>query len=388
MATINGTNGDDTLNGTNSADQIDGNDGNDTINAGDGNDCVDGGNGNDVIDGGAGDDSIQGGAGDDILVAGDGTDHVYGGTGNDDITGGGDDDNLIGGADADTFHVDSVATVGCEPCGYPGSNNTFVDGGSAGDDNDTLDITAMIDSGWTVEHMNLTPEHNGNDGYDGSINLYNAGLDQWSTVNFQDIEHFTGVVPCFTPGTRIATPKGEVAVETLRPGDKVVTRDNGLQEIRWVGRKELHGPELAMNRNLRPVLIRAGALGRGLPERDMLVSPNHRMLIMGERPALYFDEREVFAAAKHMVDGTRIQRLDSTAVTYIHFMFDHHEVVLSDGTWSESFQPGDYAINGVGDAARRELMDLFPELEHAAGRAEYGAARRVLKRHEAGMLAI
>ncbi|HHB80624.1 MAG TPA: Hint domain-containing protein, partial [Aliiroseovarius sp.] len=192
--------------------------------------------------------------------------------------------------------------------------------------------------------------------------------------------------PCFTPGTMIATPKGEVPVETLREGDKVVTRDNGIQEIRWAGQKLVRGIDLATNPRLRPVLIKAGALGKGLPERDMLVSPNHRMLLMGERPSLYFDEHEVFAAAKHLLDGESIMRVDASSVAYIHFMFDHHEVVLSDGAWTESFQPGDQALKGAGEAAQREIFELFPELEAEGVGRDFTTARRTLKRHEAHML--
>ncbi len=118
----------------------------------------------------------------------------------------------------------------------------------------------------------------------------------------------------------------------------------------------------------------------------MMLSPNHRMLIANDRSALYFDDREVLASAKHMVDGDDIQRIDALGVTYVHFMFDHHEVVQSNGAWSESFQPGDLALKGVGGAQRREIFDLFPELETAAGARGYATARRTLKAHEARML--
>ena len=358
MATISGTNGDDVIVGTDQADGIQSYDG------------------DDIIDGGAGNDCIDAGAGDDVITAGDGHDTVHAGSGDDIIYGGGEGDLLFGEDDADTFIIDTV--------GATWVHDTVVDGGSGGDDWDTLDFTALLASGWDLVNLTKTPETNGTPGFDGYVELFNATTGETAGITFTDIEH---IVPCFTPGTRIATPKGEVPVESLRVGDKVVTRDNGLQEIRWVGRKDLGGQMLASQSHLRPVLIRAGALGKGLPERDMLVSPNHRVLLMGERPSLYFDEREVLASAKHLVDGKGIERVEASAVSYIHFMFDHHEVVLSDGAWTESFQPGDQALKGVGAASRRELHELFPELETATGRESFVAARRVLKRHEAGMLA-
>ena len=81
----------------------------------------------------------------------------------------------------------------------------------------------------------------------------------------------------------IATPRGEMPVEQLRAGDKVVTRDNGIQEIGWVGQKALGWHDLLANPHLKPVLIRQGSLGNGLPERDMLVSPNLRLLVGADR---------------------------------------------------------------------------------------------------------
>ena len=184
----------------------------------------------------------------------------------------------------------------------------------------------------------------------------------------------------------IATPKGEVPVETLKAGDKIITRDNGIQEIRWMGQKELGWHDLIANPHLKPVLVRQGSLGNGLPERDMMVSPNHRLLVANDRTALYFDEHEVLVAAKHLTAGQGIHSVDSVGTTYIHFMFDRHEVVLSNGAWTESFQPGDFTLKGMGNAQRSEIFDLFPELKTDAGLEDYSAARRTLKRHEALLL--
>ena len=74
------------------------------------------------------------------------------------------------------------------------------------------------------------------------------------------------------------------------------------------------------------------------------------------------------------------------STTYIHFMFDHHEVVLSNGAWTESFQPGDMSLKGVGNAQRNEIFELFPELRTRDGIEDYQAARRSLKKHEAKLL--
>ena len=203
------------------------------------------------------------------------------------------------------------------------------------------------------------------------------------TMTFKNIEN---VIPCFTPGTLIATPRGEVAVENLRVGDRIITRDNGIQEIRWVGRKDVSGRDLVATPHLKPIMIRAGALGNGLPERDMLVSPNHRILVSNDRTQLYFEESEVLAAAKHLIGSEGIYELDVMQTSYIHFMFDRHEVVLSNGAWTESFQPGDQSLKGIGNSQRNEIYELFPELATSAGIEGYQSARKSLKKHEARLL--
>ncbi|MBB5724042.1 hypothetical protein FHS72_003692 [Loktanella ponticola] len=195
------------------------------------------------------------------------------------------------------------------------------------------------------------------------------------------------VLVCFASGTKIATPKGEVAVETLRAGDKVFTRDNGIQEIAWTGSRTLTTKDLLAAPDLQPVLVRAGSLGSSLPEKDLLLSRNHRLLMSGRRAALHFSDTEVFAAAKYMTATDGIDAVQISGVTYVHLMFAQHEVILSNGTWTESFQPADHVLNGIHATQRAEIFDLFPDLgQMEAADPGFGNARRVLKRHEAAIL--
>lgn len=317
-------------------------------------DTITGGAGNDTIYGMTGHDYLHGGQGKDVIFGGEGNDHLLGGTGEDVLTGGEGEDCVEGGDDRDIIH---------------GGVGDRVDGGSGGDDWDTL----VVD-GDDVDHIEYTSE----DQEDGIVH-YNDG----GTLHFKDIEK---IVPCFTPGTRILTLRGEVAVESLQLGDKVVTRDNGAQEIRWIGEKNLSGKQAANQPHLHPILIRKGALGHNLPERDMMVSPNHRMLLANERTTLMFEEPEVLVAAKHLIDGKGVQKIASVNITYIHMMFDQHEVVLSDGSWSESFQPGDYSLRGIDQEQRNEIFELFPELSESQGLENYAGARRSLRAREAALL--
>lgn len=180
--------------------------------------------------------------------------------------------------------------------------------------------------------------------------------------------------PCFTPRTLIATLTGECPVEELRPGDRVVTRDNGLQTVRWVGRTQFFLHDFQAEPHLLPVFIRQGALGKGLPERDMMVSPNHRILVTSERTALRYREPEVLVAAKHL-SAPGVHTIQCAGTTYIHFMCDRHEIVLADGIWTETFQPDDNSLKGIGNAQRLEIFEIFPDLRNDAGRAAYRPAR-------------
>jgi hypothetical protein len=169
---------------------------------------------------------------------------------------------------------------------------------------------------------------------------------------------------CFAAGSMIATPSGEVAVQTLQAGDLVTTVDDGAQPIRWVDSNTV---DLAQMPKMRPVRIRAGALGGGLPVADLLVSPQHRILVRSAIAQQMFGTSEVLVAAKQLLvlDGIDLAD-DMTEVTYTHFLFDKHQIVISNGAQTESLYTGPEALKSVGPAARDEILALFPELDDAA----------------------
>lgn len=370
--TVYGGTGNDQIHGQDGTDILFGEAGNDVIHGGDGHDAISGGGGDDVLAGGDGYDAIHGGGGNDRISGGKGRDLIFGGAGQDTITGGARADFLFGGADQDTF---LGGTDGDRVNGGEGTSS-----GNPADDYDTLDLTGAAQAnnpgGSLVIDYDSNPEN-------GTVRFLDAGGVQTGSMQFKNIEH---VVPCFTPGTLIATPKGERRIESLQVGDRIITRDNGIQEIQWLGHRGMLGTELRRNPHLRPVLISAGALGNGLPERDMMVSPNHRVLVSNDKTALYFEESEVLVAAKHLTGLKGVGVTDVSHTTYIHLMFTQHEIILSDGAWTESFQPGMQALEGVGNAQRTEIMELFPELNTQKGIDSYMSARRSLKKHEARVL--
>ncbi|MEL7151232.1 MAG: Hint domain-containing protein [Pseudomonadota bacterium] len=181
------------------------------------------------------------------------------------------------------------------------------------------------------------------------------------------------VTPCFTPGTRLATDRGWRPVEDLRRGDRLVTRDNGLKRIAWSGRRDVGYADLAEVPELRPVLVRRGAFGHGTPERDMLVSPNHRFLVLPDGR----DGEEYLcpAAALTYLDG--VQMAPALGVSYLHVLLNAHEVILADGVWTESFHPDDMTLHAMERQTRREILALFPEIETLGAVRRFPPARDI-----------
>lgn len=172
-----------------------------------------------------------------------------------------------------------------------------------------------------------------------------------------------GLIPCFTKGTRIQTPLGLVNVELLNVGDWVDTVDNGPQQIRWIGRRCLKKHELLAHPDLRPVRILAHALGKQLPERDLLVSKQHRMLVSSKIAERMFGQREVLISSIKLtaLPGIFVDEQIET-VEYHHLLFDGHQLVLAEGAKTESLYLGVETQMALSPEARQEVDLLFPEL--------------------------
>ena len=370
---------DDSLSGGADRDMVDGDEGDDTLSGGLGEDTLVGDAGNDVLFGdedndslfdSGGDNQAFGGTGNDQIFVGSGQDSLYGGEGNDTLVGDAGDDLLVGGADADTLYGgDDRDTI------LGGTAGDVVDGGEGGDDDDVLDLRAYRHSGTTVRYDNNDPGSES-----GEVDFLDAAGLVTGTLRFSNIER---VVACFTPGSLILTEMGELPVEQLQVGDRVLTRDNGYQPVRWMARRDLTQAELRATAAFNPVRIAKGALGNGRPERDLIVSPQHRILIAGPQAELLFGEHEVLVAATHMVGSSGVSRIFPAGTSYLHFMCDTHEIVRSDGAWTESFQPGAQTMAGLASPQRDELLALFPDVLHGA---RYQSARLSLKAREAAVL--
>jgi hypothetical protein len=195
-----------------------------------------------------------------------------------------------------------------------------------------------------------------------------------------------GGVICFTPGTRIRVEGGQKLIETLRQGDRIQTRDNGLQEVLWTGQRRMTGARLYAMPGLRPIRFRAGALGVDRPREDLLVSPQHRMLLRGPAAQALFSTDEVLVAAEDLLNDLTITvDHDLSEVTYIHILLPHHNILWANGVETESFHPSNTAIDSIDATQRAGLLEFVP---HAAENPHsYGDyARRNLSASEAAIL--
>lgn len=183
--------------------------------------------------------------------------------------------------------------------------------------------------------------------------------------------------PCFVAGTRIQTSDGSHRVEEIEAGDWVRTMDRGLQQVRWSGQRTVRAEGA-----FAPICVSKGSLGNS---RQLLVSPQHRMLLSGWKAELYFGAPKILVAAKHLVDHDRIFVLTQPTVTYVHLLFDHHEIVFAEDAPTESLDPsGNLASEDP--FLREELQYLFPELVLSARGTR--TARRIARRYEASVLAV
>lgn len=203
--------------------------------------------------------------------------------------------------------------------------------------------------------------------------------------NFPPFDPSIDGAPCFAAQTMIETEDGPVAAGDLRVGMRVRTRDGGFQPIRWVGKRYLSAAHLAAQPKLRPIRVAADSLSLGLPHVDLLVSPQHRLLVRSRIAQRMFGAAEVLVAAFQLcaVDGIDVAE-DVEDVTYVHFLLDEHQIVYAEGAEAESLYPGEEAMRSVGPAARDEILTLFPELAEGAVPA---AARQMVAGRMARQLA-
>ena len=382
---VSGGAGDDTIDGGAGNDTLDGGTGNDTIYYGGGANVVRGGDGadwidesasgrsatsGDTLDGGAGNDTIlsadqdtiQGGAGDDLLAGEAGDDSLVGGEGRDTLSGGSGDNTMTGGAGDDTYLLGAT------------SSNTVTDFDTGDQDrdgyyNDQLDVSELRTlEGNPVRVWDVVVS---DDGFGNALLTFPEG----ETVVMQGVSPAqmsttaqiqAAGVPCFTAGTMIRTPDGEVPVESLREGDLVQTRDNGAQPVIWAGQRHLGAAALAAAPALRPIHIAPGALGNARPLR---LSSQHALAV--DLPGAGASLLRAGRAARIAGGGIRVAQ-GVREVTYVHIMLERHEIVFANGTPAESFYPGPWGLRMMGMRALNGIARALPGLGRGPVGTLYG----------------
>lgn len=284
--------------------------------------------------GGAGHDSIEAGGVDDFLFGEDGRDTLNGAAGDDTLDGGRGPDQLTGGYGNDSIYG---GAQGANDTIYwaPGQGSDTIDGGSPTGDTANGDFLVLsvpgFDTSLGFQGMPtiVGDEVNGFklisiDGPENNSTKVYEYVDTHERLQISSIEFF---VACFYPGTLIATPGGARAVETLAAGDMVLTHEGKEQPIRWMGRQTV-STRFGDPLRILPIRIKAGALDEGVPRRDLLLSPDHAVLVGG-----------VLIQAGALVNGTTILRqFDVPEVfTYHHIELARHDLIVAEGAPAETF---------------------------------------------------
>ena len=149
----------------------------------------------------------------------------------------------------------------------------------------------------------------------------------------------TAVYICFCGGTDVLTPSGYRKVETLKVGDLVVTDTGAAVPILWCGHSRASAADVRADPSRRPVRIMADAIAPGVLFVDLSVSAQHRVVIEGVWAELYFAEPTVMVPARYLVGTLAQTDMPSEDVVYHHNLLEEHEVLITNGLMTESFQP-------------------------------------------------
>jgi len=190
---------------------------------------------------------------------------------------------------------------------------------------------------------------------------------------------------CFVSGTLIETPNGAVSVEALQIGDFVLTKDNGPQEIIWIGSSTKRITD--ENRDIiAPYLIEKSTFSQNVPNQDLCLSPLHMIVLSGGMIELLFDDPEVLVSVKGLRDHPKIRRLSGKTVEYWHIATKNHDLVRANGVWAETLYLGPQAKRHLTQAQITELVAIFPEIMVSDG-LDFSICRPKINPREARLVA-
>lgn len=249
-------------------------------------------------------------------------------------------------------------------------------------------VVALVD-GVTI-NISLTPVRvTIEDGLFDDHYIIFPGLPPGASLISVSLPLFVGdiAVPlCLDGDTPIKTPNGPIKARSIKAGDRILTKDHGVQPVRWVCLRHIDFTTDPEMEEFTPIVFEPHALGKNRPHKQIRVSPLHRMMVGHYCADLLFGEPEVLAFAKSLVNNDTIWIDRScTSIDYVHILFDQHEVIFAAGAPVESLHPGKEALTQMDRQARDEVLALFPDLLNES--SGYKTARPTLKHYEARVLA-
>lgn len=224
--------------------------------------------------------------------------------------------------------------------------------------------TADIDGAWRTPSVHLS---NGSytvtmQGFTADDTGFASPITPVSSALHLTVDALTAVIPCFLAGTRIATTEGDIPVQALRVGDRILLASGGDRAVVWIGQRDVQCARHPVPATVRPIRVLPGALGDGVPTRALFLSPDHALFLDG-----------VLIPVKHLVNGRSIRQIRRTRARYFHVELDRHDVLLAEGAPAESYlDTGDRAnfINGG------RVVTLHPSF--GAMRREAGACAQLV----------
>lgn len=166
-----------------------------------------------------------------------------------------------------------------------------------------------------------------------------------------------GVAAC----ANVRTPCGPRRAENVRPGDLIVTRDNGLQPVRMVWTRKVTEADIAADPSLAPIRLKPRAIGPMMPQKDLLLAGSHRIFVPGYRLADVPDTEPRLIAARDVAEASDEAYLDKSVkeMTFFNIVFDAHQIFCANGLPVESYLPSQSTLCDIDEVLRKRLTEVL-----------------------------
>ena len=242
------------------------------------------------------------------------------------------------------------------------------------DDDFTVSIKSEgVEDSFVIDHAYSYTETSG---VYTIVYMGSDGLEHTVKIDPGDAQMVINLV-CFTPDVRVETPAGLRAVGTLKAGDLVQTMDHGAQVLRWIGRRTIVFPKGA--HHFKPILVAAGSIDGTVPRCDILLSPQHRVLLRGPSVQKVCGMKTALTPVKALIGAKGIRQAQGRrSAQYVSLLFDQHEIIMAEGMACESYLPRPYARRYLDKASIAAIDNLVPGAFAQDAECSYPAALPLL----------